>query len=236
MILTKEKLIYIHIPKTGGVSIESFILDYYGYERSVFNFTDGVGFNKVSSEKNGRDTMYPLMHFTLEWTEEELDKAHIPWDNSWTIFSVVRNPYYKFISGLFFSDHTSFSYHYHTLPRDAQTMLINECVDTLLSKTDYFKNYHSNHILPQYKFFENSKLPCQIFKFEEGLPNIITKLGFEIKEDFPHKLNIFKTKRIPRPNYKDILTPYLIEVVNEKYQKDFETFGYEMLDPRDFPN
>jgi hypothetical protein len=28
-----------------------------------------------------------------------------------------------------------------------------------------------------------------------------------------------------------MLTPYLVETINNKYSKDFEIFGYEMLDP-----
>jgi hypothetical protein len=28
-----------------------------------------------------------------------------------------------------------------------------------------------------------------------------------------------------------MLTPYLIETINNKYKKDFEIFGYEMLNP-----
>jgi hypothetical protein len=28
-----------------------------------------------------------------------------------------------------------------------------------------------------------------------------------------------------------MLTPYLVETINERYKKDFEIFNYEMLDP-----
>jgi hypothetical protein len=76
-------------------------------------------------------------------------------------------------------------------------------------------------------------LNYQIFKFEEGLENIMVKLGFEVNNDFPHTMDIFTERRIPKPNYKDVLTPYLVEIVNEKYAKDFEVFGYDMLSPLD---
>jgi hypothetical protein len=59
------------------------------------------------------------------------------------------------------------------------------------------------------------------------------KLGFEVNDDFPHVLNTFELQQIKKPNYRDVLTPYLVEVVNEKYAKDFEIFGYEMLSPLD---
>ena len=71
----------------------------------------------------------------------------------------------------------------------------------------------------------------KIFKFEEGLENIVKKLGFEIKEKFPHLLNIPEILNLPKPNYSKMLTPYLVETINSKYEKDFEIFGYEMLNP-----
>ena len=36
---------------------------------------------------------------------------------------------------------------------------------------------------------------------------------------------------LPKPNYSKMLTPYLVETINSKYEKDFEIFGYEMLNP-----
>jgi hypothetical protein len=71
----------------------------------------------------------------------------------------------------------------------------------------------------------------QIFKFEEGLENIVKKLGLEIKEKFPHLLDIPSYLNLPKPNYSKMLTPHLVETINNKYSKDFKMFGYEMLDP-----
>ena len=71
----------------------------------------------------------------------------------------------------------------------------------------------------------------QIFKFEEGLENIVKKLGFEVKEKFPHLLDMPSYLNLPKPNYPKMLTSYLVETINNKYSKDFEIFGYEMLDP-----
>ena len=60
----------------------------------------------------------------------------------------------------------------------------------------------------------------------------MVKLGYEVK-DFPHRMNIFKERRVPKPDYREVLTPYLVETINNRYAKDFEIFGYEMLDPLD---
>ena len=109
-------------------------------------------------------------------------------------------------------------------------MYLNSCVDEYFNH-DAVENYHSYHSLEQHKFFEGVNVNYQIFKFEEGLENIVKKLGFEVKEKFPHFLDMPAILNIPKPNYSKMLTPYLVETINDKYKKDFEIFGYEMLDP-----
>jgi hypothetical protein len=47
----------------------------------------------------------------------------------------------------------------------------------------------------------------------------MVKLGFEVNNNFPHQLDMFKAHSTPRPNYKDVLTPYLVEIVNENTLK-----------------
>lgn len=232
MILPNEKLIYIHVPKTGGASVEDFLLDKFGYKRSPFTLTDGIGYQRVNSKNNGNDTAYPYLHYTLPQIIEIASKNNIQIDNTWNIFSIVRNPYYKLISELFFLPITPLPFHYHTIPLDIRGRLVNECIDQYFNNNN-ISNYHSNHSLPQYQFFEGVKLNYQILKFENGLENIMNKLGFEVKNDFPHRLNMFHHYGVPKPNYKDVLTPYLVEFVNERYQKDFETFKYNMLSPLD---
>ena len=154
MLLIPEKTIFIHIPKTGGISIEEFFLREYGYERN-----EDWSYNK--SER----TSYPTMHLTLPKVVSIAKKNKLVIDDSWLIFSIVRNPYFKFLSELFFQEYTPLKYHYHTLDSKNQKNLINKCIDEYFD--DYSKiAYHGNHSLPQYKFFENCDLECKIFKFE----------------------------------------------------------------------
>jgi len=227
VILPTEKLIFIHIPKTGGVSVEDFIMKKYGYTRQSLWMTSGVG---LIMEKKGYN-LYPHIHYPLKEVIKTANASKIKVDDSWEIFSIVRNPYYKFLSELFFTDSISLKYHYHTLPLNYRDKFLNNCIDDYFAHEQMEVNKHSYHALPQYKFFEDTDLNCKIFKFEEGLPNIMEKLGFDPVSNFPHKMNNFSTS--PRPKYKDILTPYLVEVINERYYKDFEVFNYEMLSPLD---
>ena len=49
MILPNEKLIYIHVPKTGGASVEDYLLDNFNQERSVLSLTGGIGLLKIKN-------------------------------------------------------------------------------------------------------------------------------------------------------------------------------------------
>jgi hypothetical protein len=102
VILPTEKLIFIHIPKTGGASVEDFIIDKLGYERNSLFMTNNLG---LLQAHNGLGlTLFPHMHYPLKDVVKIANSSKIKVDNSWTIFSIVRNPYYKLISELFFTD------------------------------------------------------------------------------------------------------------------------------------
>jgi hypothetical protein len=110
MILPNEKIIYIHVPKTGGISVEDFLLKKFNHPRGIFTLTNGVGVLPIHTENRGQ-SYYPLMHYPLKDIITIGSEFKI--DNSWKIFSIVRNPYYKFISELFWFSKTGMDNHYH---------------------------------------------------------------------------------------------------------------------------
>ena len=228
MLLIPEKTIFVHIPKTGGSSVEEFIMNYYGYKRNECLLTHGFGIDLNAGENNL--IPYPIMHYRLKTILRTAKANRALVDDTWTIFTIVRNPYYKFLSELFFQDYVHLKHNYHMLPDNTKNMYLDSCID------EYFnhpakENYHSYHSLEQYKFFEGVEVNYQIFKFEEGLENIVKKLGFEIKEQFPHLLNVSNYANVPKPNYSKMLTPHLVKTINNRYSEDFKVFGYEMLNP-----
>lgn len=232
MVLSKEKLIYIHIPKTGGVSIEEFLQSYYGYTRNAFLLNHGYG--TYNSKSNAGFTIYPHMHYPLRNLIKELNNNNIEVDNTWNIFSIVRNPYNKFISALFYAPRNDFKYNYTTLPENQRGYYLNKSLDNYLD-SDINDNYHSNHIYPQHKFFEGTDLNYKVFKFEDGLENALINLGFKVKDKIKHFLNTSNYIGYKLPPYETMYTKYFVEYINTTYAKDFEEFGYEMLDPNTYP-
>jgi hypothetical protein len=229
MILIQEKIIFVHIPKTGGTSIENYLLKQFGYGRGFLTLTDGFYRGFDSSE----ETLipYPAMHTPLYLIETMLKHNKIKVDNTWKIFSIVRNPYDRFISELFFTSYLPVLWHYHTLSKFDQKYLINYCID-LYWEHENNKNYHSNHSIPQYKFFEKTQLIPQIFQYESGFKNILAELDLYQDDKIPRFLDLFEAQNIPKlKSYKEAYTKILVQCVNEKYSEDFKKYDYEMLDP-----
>ncbi len=232
MVLSKEKLIYIHIPKTGGISIEEFIQNVYGYKRNTFLLNHGFGV--YNSYNNGMRTIYPHMHYPLPHVIQELSKSKIEVDNTWNIFSIVRNPYDKLLSAMFYDEKLPLKYNYFTLPINQRSYYLDSMLEEYIDSDTNF-NYHSNHTYPQYLFFENIDLKYKIFKFEVGLKNILTELGFDGVDKLKHRLNTFALEGLPKTDYKTMYTSKLIDHVNKIYKQDFELFDYEVLDPNNYP-
>ena len=81
-----------------------------------------------------------------------------------------------------------------------------------------------NHDLCQYEFLtdENGELiECEILR-TESLKSDMVRLGFD---DFDAHVN----STLGLPDYTPFLSPGAIEFINERFAKDFELFGYEML-------
>jgi len=232
MVLNKEKLIYIHIPKTGGISIEEYLQSYYGYKRNTFLFNHGYGV--YSSYNNSKKTIYPHMHYPLSHLVSELNKNNIQVDDTWNIFSIVRNPYHKLLSAMFYEEKLPLKYNYFTLPEKQRSYYLNSMLREYIHSDTNF-NYHSNHTYPQHLFFKNSNLNYKIFKFEQGLENILIELGFNNVDKLPHMLNTFTSLGVPKPQYETLYTNEFINYVNQNYKEDFELFGYEMLDSNIYP-
>lgn len=233
MVLTKEKIIFIHIPKTGGISVEEYLLSYYGYKRNAFILNHGFG--TYLDKFNNKQTIYPQMHYPLLRVNHELIKNGVEIDDNWKIFSIVRNPYNKFLSELFYNESKTdgFRYNYFTLPENQRGHYLNRTIDFFLNN-DVYDNYHSNHTLPQYRFFENIDLNYQIFKLEDGLENALIQLGYPAQNQVKHYLDSFKYIGVARPSYQKVYTKYLIEIINDLYYQDFQEFNYKMLNPDNY--
>jgi len=202
MISYEHKCIFVHIPKTGGTSVEK-----------VFP-------NGVLRLLNKRRDQHP----TLSWYKQNEPGIY----ETYFKFSVCRNPYDKMVSEYYW--HTNdplnqFKGLFKGLSfRDFLDSFFR--VDSNFFDFFYkgwFDKHFETHRIPQIKFLDPlSELDFAI-RFEnlqEDFNIVCDKIGIP-RQRLPHKN---KTKHKPYAEYYDEETK---QIIAEKYAKDIEYFGYE---------
>lgn len=198
----EKKLLFIHIPKTGGTNIEKNIIRhtpqrlYSGKTNSLLDFP----YNQKSLQHQFYTTIYKFR-----------DKLDVNFDNI-KIFSVVRNPYDRIISDLFW---------FRLIKKNFTAGQVYNVI-----KNNYlYRDDLDNHNEPQYKFIvdENSELikNIKIFRTET-----LNKSNDDLSKFVGFKINI-QEKGINK-NYSNYLNKDSISLINIFYKKDFELFNYKL--------
>jgi hypothetical protein len=202
----KVNLLLIHIPKTGGTSLQYYfrnkfeiLLNRYSlYTYQKHEFFEGVSFQHQTYKKIKENQRY----FNVDL-------------NNLEIISVVRNPYYRIISDMLFVKIID----ENTSDEDVFNKLENEYLKNI------YKPEYDNHRIPQYMFLldENYELLKNVTILKtETLTEDMKKLGYTDFENHHYKTTISR-------DYMDFLNEKSIQLINKYYKKDFEFFDYKML-------
>lgn len=217
-------ILFIHIPKTGGTSIECFFFqkmnftDYTKlpnlkilfeiFDNNIENYNDVILFKKKHFIESS------LQHITYQQIIHIKEELYIDFKNNLKIITVVRNPYYKLISDLFF---------FRLIEINSSKEIVFTIISNYLLED---KKIYDNHNLPQYQFLidENGNIPDEINIFKtETLIHDLAKFGYD---NFNIHLNCNEKKTI---DYIEYLNQNSINLINEFYSKDFELFNYQKL-------
>jgi len=187
-----KKCIFIHIPKTGGTSVEQFIRD---QDRNDIQYL-GV--------RNNRS----MHHMTASQLKLELLPTQY---NSYYRFSIVRNPYDRLLSEYYWSPvlghkkgHTKLEFLKHVI--------------LIVRHQLYYTNIYFDHFIPQYKFvYEQKRLQVHhLFKFEdmEWVKTFLSR-KLNIHSEFPY----FNKTEIPKEEWSEEEKKLIYALYQEDFKR-----------------
>jgi len=217
MISHKHKVIFVHIPKCAGSSIEVYfgVKPFKWTEPNYENLTGWCPKRKIH-----------LHHATAtQLLELELVSQEI-WD-SYYKFSIVRNPWSRAVSDYYWiNGNTPFRISFKNY-LEAKGRKRNILRDSSV------KEYRGDHLLSQNEFIyiddklvvdqiirlENLKTDFKEFAAKQGLTQSKLPHDKKAKKVYEHYSHFYQDKEI--------------KWVEEKYKKDIELFNYSFDDRRD---
>jgi len=200
-----QNVLFIHIPKTGGTSIENYFSKKYNIalnNHSLYNFLN----NRIIME-NKLDIGSSLQHITYNTITRHNHFFKICFENL-KIITIVRNPYERIVSDLFWSKKININ----SSPDDVFKIIQKYLTD----------NKSDNHNIPQYVFVsdDNRELIPNLYILRcESLTSDMINIGYT---DFNRIDNANRVKT----DYYKYLNGESIKLINDTYDYDFILFGY----------
>jgi len=199
MLSIKNNFLFIHVPKTGGNSIQ-IVLEKYSDDKIV-DYDENMDTFEITNE-----TYNTTKHSTLSYYKNVLDPKIY---DSLFKFCVVRNPWEMVIS-YYFSQHWKNYKEFYPIEFDWD---IDSCIKLLnreIKPLEYFIGEDFSNI--NFIRYEN---------LNEDFKKILEKLN--IKGDLPHK------NKSNHKHYSEYYDEELIKLVSDKFEKEIKFFGYEFL-------
>jgi hypothetical protein len=202
-------ILFIHIPKTGGTSLENYFSSKFNIplnNNSLWGFSTDETID-INSKINST-----LQHITYKQMVQNNNIFNIDFNNI-KIITIVRNPYERIVSDLFY---------YKLIKTDTSKEKVFDIINKYLELDIY-----DNHNIPQYKFITNDKgeIIQNIYILRnESLINDMKNIGYD---DF----NIFENVNPNKVNYYNYLNNETIEIINNFYNLDFILFNYDKIMP-----
>lgn len=194
------QLLFVHIPKTGGTTVEEVMLSN-GYEMS---FRRGGRYGPLNDDDRKRGCSPQHMHAPL------LEDTFAGQDFD-LIFALVRHPEARLLSEYRFRKITSDPTEFPSFSEWMETVFASYEGDPLL---------HDNHIRPQSEFIWPAS--CKVFRLEDGMTTIFASLSDmvgKIAYNGEHWINLDYVAH-------DSVSTEDRARIEAFYAEDFKRFGY----------
>lgn len=205
-----QTLLFVHIPKTGGTSVNHFL-----EANAVFS----LRFKGIP----------PGLKCPPQHLEAESLRAILPINSIDGVFSIVRHPENRLVSE-FLSRYRRSNYRFYieSIPFDSvrestRNAYFSKWVLKSFSRYRSDPYYLSNHIRPQSHFMVSDM--HRIFRLEDGFNHAIEFICQTLL--LPDDQN--PAERLNSSPSHAIVVPYLIRrKLEEFYAEDYERFGYKL--------
>ena len=225
MFVPTIECIFIHIPKTAGMTIFETILK---LDRP-FGWFLGVDKKETLHEMTEGSTLLGHISYKAALTSKKMNRDY--WKRSFK-FTFVRNPYDRLVS----------LYEYHRISKVLKLTFdafVYELYHSDVPEVGLYnvKNFAKNSVLYHKSVFGNQYNPMvdwipddigfigRLEFFEEDMNHLLCILGYEGKPESFARKN-YSTHATYLDYYKN---PDTISYVNKMYDKDFKRFGYKLM-------
>ncbi|HBA57676.1 MAG TPA: hypothetical protein DCZ37_07400 [Alteromonas macleodii] len=195
----EQAVTFLHIPKTAGTTIETWLNDSGKYQQILF------------SQKKLEGMLVTPQHLGYHTLTELTKTLNRPLEYK---FAVVRNPFERIVSEFFYRIKLGSI----QLGVNSES-LFSAWVVHNLKKYQETPELLDNHLRPQ-TYYVNDDV--EVFKFEDGIQKILDTVGKRIGL---HENTQIESKKVG--DKKSVWwSSTAIEMVLKLYEKDFERFGY----------
>ena len=213
------KAIFIHIPKNGGSYVAEILSKYYGFKNYYLQRLDHkilCGGKDESVDKHENKIHGTLFYYKTSIYLNRIMKMDEQKWNSYLIFTFIRDPYQRIVSGWNYINKYNIPFH----------KFIN------LSFKDIMDYDYWHVFMPQTRHIidTNGKINIHFIgkleNIEDDLIIILNKIGIN---NIIHKS--FKKNSKNHANYKKYyLDQNILDRVNKIYHEDFDNFQYKKYD------
>lgn len=206
MIHDDKKFIFVHIPKTGGSSIESF----FGYDLFDKQQFSNEWVDPVRALGLDRKAGLYLQHLTMD----EIDARYPGKSQDYFTFSFVRNPWDRAVSDYLYIKR-------YTRIRTFKQYLVHSYHH---NKTESFQR----HVLDQHSFvYNHDKCTVDFLGRFETLQQDFDKVCMRL--DIPNTALPVVNKN-DRDHYTEYYDDETRDIVSQRYARDIELFNYTFND------